>query len=526
MNNGYTTLTFDSFLCDLEVVNSSFDQGLLCIGYHGDNHNGSSIPKKAFEAAIPTMFNCPVVCRYIREENNLGGHDMEIMKQDDGEIKLIHATQPVGVVPESANWQWREITENDGTVREYLCTQVLIWKRQEAYEYIREHGIVGHSMEINILHSYKRSDGFKVFDEIEFTAFCLLGDGIKPCFESASLELFESNDIRDQINEMMNDFKQAFSLVNAASADDTYTPLSKGGNQEMNLDELMAKYGLSAEDVDFDTTCMTQEDIEARFSEIQAGKNADQAQTEPPASPEGAAFSLTAQQISDSLWEVLQKETYIDNWYGESREFYRYYLMDFDIEVFEAYVHDAQDGFMYGLSFAMNGDRAEIDFDSKKRKKIVYADYEDGAADTGEAVFSCESMAAQMRSAFDAVYSRLEEELTQLRTFKETTIQEKADQERQSALDEVFAKFTDLAGNQQFEELRQNNSTMTIDEIEEKCFAIKGRMTQTAHFSAANQQQEQPVRIPADAYTDTFSEKKAKDNEPYGGVFVEFGIGQ
>ncbi len=95
---------------------------------------------------------------------------------------------PVGVVPESARYFWREITEDDGSVHNYLCVDVLLWKRQEAYKKIKEDGITAESMEISVKDG-RMQDGFFVIDDFEFTAFCLLGSA-EPCFESASLAMF------------------------------------------------------------------------------------------------------------------------------------------------------------------------------------------------------------------------------------------------------------------------------------------------------------------------------------------------
>ena len=526
MDKQYATLSFEAFLSDIVQINSSFDGATLSIAYHGDNHNGVNISKETFEKAIPTMFNCPVVCRYIREKDTLGGHDMEVVK-DDGEFKLINMTQPVGVVPESASWFWQEKTENDGKVHEYLCTHIVLWRRQEAYSYIKEHGIVGQSMEINIFSSYKRSDGFKVYDAIEFTAFCLLGEGVKPCFESASIEVFDQSDMHQQMNELMEEFKQAFSMVNTASADDkNQDTLVKGGDQDMNLDELMAKFNLSAEDVDFDVNGMTEEEIEAKFAAIQAQKG--QAPAEPAADPAGEPagepatsadnFSLTANQVFDSLWESFSEVTYVDTRWGEACVLYRYFVMDFDLETNEVIVWDDMDGMTYGMAFTMNGDRAEVNFESKKRKKMIYADYDEGTAS-----FTCENPFGKMKDPMYAAFEKLAGEAAELRTFKENTEKAEASARRKSELDSVFSKFEELKDNEMFTALQSNCDGMTIEEIEDKCFAIKGRMIQTAQFSLSGQEPS-AVRIPTDVYKDVFT--KHDNDEPYGGVFAEFGIGQ
>ena len=141
MKTEILNLTYASSLTDLCEINSSFDSGILRIAYTGDNRNGSSISKDVFERCIKTIYNCPVVCNYDRETDTLGGHDMELVRKDDGSTTIVNLTQPVGVVPQTSKVYWESVEEDDGTVNEYLCAEVLIWKRQEAYRKIKEDGI-------------------------------------------------------------------------------------------------------------------------------------------------------------------------------------------------------------------------------------------------------------------------------------------------------------------------------------------------------------------------------------------------
>ena len=111
-------IEFSSALLDIAEVNSSFDIGKLRVAYTGKNRNNTFISKESFERAIPTMFNCPVVANYIREEEQIGSHDGEFVKDKDGNVKYVNITQPVGLVPESAQWNWENINDN-GVIHQY-----------------------------------------------------------------------------------------------------------------------------------------------------------------------------------------------------------------------------------------------------------------------------------------------------------------------------------------------------------------------------------------------------------------------
>lgn len=143
-------ITYASSLTDLCEVNSSFDKGVISICYPGLNRNKSFIEKSVLERCAQTLYGVPVVCNYDVETDTIGGHDMDVVKDDAGNLKLINCTTPVGcVVPQSNVW-FDTITEEDGTEREYLFAEVLLWKRQSAYQKIKEDGFEAQSMELTV----------------------------------------------------------------------------------------------------------------------------------------------------------------------------------------------------------------------------------------------------------------------------------------------------------------------------------------------------------------------------------------
>lgn len=521
------SIVFSSAIDELTEANSSFDRGVMKIAYHGQNRNKMFIGKKAFDEAIPSIYNCPIVCNYNRETDSIGAHDMEVVKRDNS-IKLVNVTTPIGIVPESANTWWTEVVEENGDVHEYLCADILIWKRQEAYSHVKENGITDESMEIKIKNGHRKDDGLYHVESFEFLAFCLL-ESASPCFESADIELFSLGDFKAQYANMMEDFKREFSQVITASADDIKQNLSKGGTDELDVNELMQKYGLTAEDVNFDVSGMEQSEIEARFAQIQEQKqsnpdaNFSEESEEGDSSDNGAAeaseadnensgdeghddgesqpgnedqdgnddahddqskqeFSLSAEQFFRELHDALSTEVYTDPIWGDTR---RYWYMDHDYEASEVYVYDVSDDKIYGFMYSRNGDNVVIDFSTKKRKKTVYTDF-----DEGESVFSVREIISEFRSKFEK------------RTADEA---------------EVFSRFADLNGNELFEQLRSDCSEMTIDQIEEKCFAIRGRSTPATHFSLDTQTK--APRIPIER------PGAGKMDEPYGGVFAKYNVG-
>lgn len=515
-------------------INSSFDAGILRVCYHGKNRNRSEITKEIFEKCINTIYNCPIVCNYIREEDEIGSHDVEVIKTNKG-LKLVNITTPVGVVPTGANYWWEEVEEENGTVHEYLCVEVLIWKRQEAYSKLKENGITDESMEITVKDGEMIDGYYRVYD-FEFTAFCLLGTA-EPCFESASVRLFEKDEFSSMYSLMMSDLKKEITKAQPANAVDILHPqkFSEGGNETLDKKlELLAKYNLTVDVLDFNIEDFELDELEQKFAEIKNtdGSNDDSQDGDNNTPNDGEDdnednnsenFALTAEQFRAELIEALSTERMTSSW-GE--EIPRYIYVDYDTELSEVYCYDYQDWKLYGFIYSTSGDVVSINFADKKRKKFSIVDFNEGDNDLS---FShiYESIAEISRSqnkkefetekiALEAKYSEaattidtLNGEITALRKFKEDKLKD----ERDDAVEAVFSEFEDLIGTEAFETLKTNVADYSIEDLEEKCYAIRGRKNSTLSFSA----QKKAPKLPAHQHT------KNDNDEPYDGLFIKYG---
>lgn len=499
------SIVYSSRFDRLTEYNSSFDRGVLRVCYVGRNRNNSFISKETFERCMPSIYNCPIVCRYDREADEIGSHDVEIIKSSDGSISMVNITNPVGVIPESANYWWEEIEEDDGAIHEYLCVDALLWKRQEAYEKIKEDGITDESMEISIKEGSMK-DGVYVIDRFEFTAFCLLGTA-EPCYESAALMAFSRNDFKNQLDEMMREFKESFSIGQPSTEVVIDQQKNSEGGEEA-LDEkraLMAQYGLSEDMLDFNLADFSIEELTDKFEAIQKDSASGNGSDE--------SFAL-AEQFREELINALSEEK-VETCFGEMS---RYWYMDYDSEAMEVYCYDQDDWKLYGFTYSMNGDHVVIDFESKKRKKCAIVDFDEGVQQAAFAsVYSMISAqyedqktqwTEKYQTASDAIAS-MEAELGELRQFKADIERATTEQERE----DLFSQFEDLAGIEAFEKLREHSTEYNLDDLEERLFAIRGRK-QSEKF--ALQSQKTP-KLPIERTNDPTP-------EPYGGVFAEFGI--
>lgn len=442
-------ITYESALTDLCEKNSSFDAGILRIAYPGKNRNKTSISKEVFEKCIGSLRNCPVVCNYDRETDTLGGHDMEVARDANGNLKLCNLTTPVGVVPESARVWWANVTEDDGTIREYLHTDVLLWKRQEAYDKIKNDGITAHSMEIKVKDG-KMVDGYYVINDFEFTAFTLIG--VTPCFESSAIEVFSMQGFKEQMEAMMKDLKECDNLVYTSSEqpeEDNNTKKTEGGEDELDYVTLN-----HTEDNSGEAPVVTEEIADK------------------------SGFALTSDLIEE-LIRSLEAEKICCEW----GEYPKYCYVDCDIDNAEVYAWDRDDWRLYGFKFEMNGDNVVIEFESKTRKKYVIADFDEGEqANPFPEVFEMMNKAIAENSEWESKFTESQNNLTDAMEKIGELEQYKQDVEIQKlkeAIAELFSKFKDLEGVDAFnaikEAVEKDPTSISMSDLEEKCFALRGR---------------------------------------------------
>ena len=207
-------------------------------------------------------------------------------------------------------------------------------------------------------------------------------------------------------------------------------------------------------------------------------------------------------QIREELHRALSTVTYHDEYWDEDCR--RYCYIDHDAEAQKVYADDWKDNVICAFSYSMNGDSATVDFNSYKRQKVQFVDFDEG--DQTMAMFGMAHEA--MKEVFDRKIEKATEGIEELRKFHDETVAA----QRREALDEVFASFADLAGNESFEALKDHCDDMSVEDINEKCFAIRGR-SMKVNFSP---NQSAPVRLPVERAPQV-------KGDPYNGVFARYG---
>lgn len=514
-------LTFSSSIADIVAKNQSFDSCVIRIAYVGENRNKTFISKEAFESALPSIYCCPIVCNYDVASDTLGGHDIELVKDDKGALKLINATTPIGCIPESAKVWFENYTGDDGIEREYLYAEALLWKRQAAYEKIKADGITNQSMEIAI-NDGESIDGIYHINDFEFTAFTAIG--VDPCFEDAAIETFSLQSFKDQLTEMMADYsKEIYTLANTSDGDNeapdgdcnnthphTFT---KGETKTLEQKIKLAKeYGIDVESLEFSLEDFSLEELEEKFKAMKADYAVETVDAEEDADAETEEFALNRNVNSEIIRELHTVERR-DRWGVRTY----YWLEDYDLDAGKVYVCDPADNLYYALDLSFDGDKAHIDFSTQKRVKLAFVDFVEGDEPEidperityQEAFDQAHQDLINIQEEYSALKENVSEMNTELEALREFKLNiEKA--ENEAAIEAVFAQFEDLADVDEFKELREKVAEFDIETLTEKCFAIRGKQVVAQNFSL-----ESPTPVIKVKRTNT-------SPKPYGGIVEKY----
>lgn len=529
---------------NVKEVNSSFAVGSLDIMYTGKNPNKSDISRDVVEAALPTLYNVPIVCNWDPDTREIGGHDVDFVREDDGSVRMRNLTVPCGVVTDHTKFSFQNKYDNNGIEHEYLVADgVLLWKRQDVYSYIVNDlgGVVPHSMEITVTDGAENSDtGYFDIKSFEFTALCLLGTAT-PCFNGSKIELYSADDLKDKVAEMFTELKQCYSDIESAQNADcniNSTHSTKGGSTMHEEIAVLAKeFGIDLESLDFSLDDMSLDEIRKKFEEMSAetqstqeeaktedaGASVDEPATEQTEPTEDtAAFELNSN-LRERVYKAVEEAGVVHYEWGDMP---KYFARDFDEAKQEVYFESSEDWELYGAKYTMDGDNVVIDLSTIMRKKYAIIDFDEGTATSpnvtasvfsaiNPVIIAAKTEASEISAKFDALQTEAESlraEVADLRKFKEDT---EADIAAKQVAD-VFAKFSTLNGVDAFEKLVEDVKSHTvsydIDTLEEKCYAILGRLGTPAKFSEAPKSQ----KIVVD---------KEKDNavtKPYGGIVEKY----
>ena len=504
-----------------EQNSDGFMHLLFKVCHAGENRNMSNISKNNLEKYKNTINYRPVLASIITSPDDasvldFNSHDIEI--DDNG--NPIYIEKQVGCF--TADEPFLKYDEqNDKT---YLMAHAVIPEEYTATaDIIRRKGGTKVSCEIGIdTMQYNEETGILDIIDFSFLGVCLLGDHVTEGMAGARADIESISDFSAENNSVVNKSNNEFNntLVETLKKlnetlekfNDKNNSDKKGGEDQMNkFEELLELYELTADEIEFEVEGLSDEELEAAFNEAfgdaeefkkKKKKCSEEEENENEEEFAGCGgkkkkkrcsintedntieFELSFDEIRMALYSLINGDTNEDSY---------------------SWICEVYDGYFVYQKETWTGDTYEC-----KYYKQSYSKDGENVSLSGDAVEVFSTFVTESeKTALDMMRTQYEE----LKKFHDDTI---AAQE-QSQKDEIFndEKYSILAENEKFAELKKDSAKFSVSEIEEKCKVIFAEEVMAkGNYSASGEHSEnKPKKIGFN-----FNEKPKKA-QAYAGLF-------
>lgn len=494
------------------------------------NRNGSHISTENMEKAMPTLKYRPILA-YIHEledgTKDFYAHNMEIVEREDGETEINYIEKQVGCFTADDPWLKYD-EENDKT---YVHAYAVIPEGYtETADIIRRKGGTKVSCELIINElAYNAKEKYLDLTDFIFGGCTLLGcdeqgndigEGmlgaradITDFCHKEPVYTFQDKmiDILDKLNTTLSNFNK--------------NTTQKGGDNMNKFEELLAKYGKTAEDITFETDGLSDEELEAKFKEAfedngesklenddesnsENDDNSDDEgdEDEPITTEEEAcgkkkkkkkcsvdengnmsvSFEISHEDIRGALFNLISVYEEEDNeWYWITNVYDGYFIFE-----------NWDGNKLYKQSYTVDGDNIALSGDRQEMFKMILTESEKLAIE-------------KIRED----YAVLESKYNELKSFKDNY--DAAELKAQK--DAIFARdeYSVLADDDAFKTLIADAAKFSVEDVESKAKAIfADYVIKNGTFNSNNNDSKKPKVI-----SFNFNPDKETKKTPYGGLF-------
>ena len=465
---------------NFEVENTEYQDNTLLFGkvkvFHiGPNRNGSSVTRSAAEKALSTIAYKPLLANFCEVDGvkDFTSHDMEL--NDDGSIAYVE--HQIGCFTADAPViQYDETTE-----KEFVFAKVAIPREYtDACDIIeRKNGTkVSVELLVNEMNYSAKDDILELTDIIVQGCTCLgtnpeTGESVEEGMQGARLDIIDfsvnnnsavqkcENELNSKMFEILEKLTEAISNFNIQNAN------KEGGENTMNkFEELLDLYGLTSEEVEFETEGLSDEDLEAKFVEVygdaeefkkkkKCSDEEDELEEEEDFAGCGkkkkrcavntenstVEFELSHDDIRMALYGLLES-TWDENSYAWVCEVYDNYF----IYQKETYGDEGYDYKYYKQGYSKNEDNVELSGDPVE-------------------VFST-FVTESEKTALDMIRSQYEE----LKAFKENVEKQELKVQKDAILES--AEYAEIKDSEEFKALVADAEKYSVDELKVKADLI------------------------------------------------------
>lgn len=503
-----------------ESTDSSKD-GLLDVKlkacHIGKNRNGSAISESVMNVHKNSFKGRPILGSIFKAdtgEYEFHSHDMQF--NEDGEVEYIE--QPVGVISQLKDPYLEYDEEEDKT---YLMVEGHVFEDySKAAEILQRHKTCKCSVEIAVEDmSYNADEDYLSIDSFSFRGVTILGyeqDGETEILEGMEGSRITIEDFSEKNNSMFsadcqNKLIETLDKINETLSMFTInnTNQEEVSNEMGHFEELLEKYCIERDVIDFEFENLSDEELDAIFEERFGGSEAGN--EEKPAEEtfeEGSEEELTDEKQEEEFEDdhedepadkfVLQYELSHDDIRSaiysllgaESEDAYYYTWI---VEVYESkfIYQDCTDGRFYRRNYSVDGDNVALGDESTEVFSEWLSKEEKDALETLKAEYAA---LKKFRDDYDAATIKAEK-------------------------DEIFnyEKYSVLDGNEKFKQLKEDSEKFSVDEIKDKCKIIFAEhVMESGEYSATTNHRENK----SNKIGFNFKEKPAK-KEAYSGLFKD-----
>lgn len=483
------------------------------------NLNKSKIETEVFENNLPSSHLRPILANIVKDEEtgllDFGSHDFHIEKvvekdKDGNSVevdKTIYDEQPIGVIDGSRNAiEYDEKADvNRAVLHGYLYNEYC----QDAIDILNRRGTVDCSVELSIRSmSFDGVEKVLILDDFYVSALTLLSARTLPGmagsnFKIEDFEVKESIkfDKNEKLIELLENLNKTLSNFNKEQTP-VQTQSKEGGinNDMTKFEELLTKYGKTAEDVTFDYAEMSDEELEAKFAEM-FNDNSDGAKSDEPSNDGEGVES------GSNTNEDFSKDELFNKLFEISFDEIRYALNT----LCSIYRNDSEWCYVsqvYEEYFIME------DWDNNKFYKQSYTKDGDNVALSGERI---EMFAMLLTESEKISIEEMRSNYTELKEFKENVEKNELHSKKESLLTDE--KYSVLLENEAFIELKKNMDNYSLEDLETKAKVIfADYVSSIGAFSAKPEVSKSPVLF----MSNSNSEKESKKKAPYGGIFEKY----
>ena len=467
------------------------------------NRNGSHISKENMENAMPTLKYRPILA-YIHQlpdgSWDFYAHNMEIV-EEDGEETINYIEKQVGCF--TADDPYLEYDENMDKTYVYAYA-VIPEEYTKAADIVREKNGTKVSCELVINElSYNAKEKYLDLTDFYFGGCTLLG---KDDYGNEIGEgmLGARADITDFCHkEPVFDYQEKLVEI-LGKLDNTLSNFNKdnteGVKEEMNhFEELLEKYGFTAEELDFDYENMSDEELDVAFEDFKCrkkkceegelgdegheGEDGDQENNENFV--KNFTVEISHEDIRYALYNLISEYDEMDNdWYGIYAVYDDYFVM-------QGWCNNK----FYKQSYSIDGENVSLEGERTELFQMLLTESEKIAVD-------------KLRGD----YAELEAKYNELKTFKDNYDAA----ETKAKKDEIFANeaYDEIRESDEFKALVTDAENYSIDELQVKCDLLFAANVKKAKFSAEPEKKHNSLGINLNA-------KPNKKAQAYGGLFED-----